>query len=197
MIFLTAHHLCVDLVSWRVILNDLQEYLNHGSLQSEKPPSFQTWCSVQQAQRPQQGDPTDTPPFEVQPANLSYWGMAGKGNTYADVECQAFVVEETLTNLAFGNSHQAFGTEPLDLFLAALSHSFSRTFPDRRRPTLFNEGHGRESPHLDVSRTVGWFTTISPFHIGKNALSYLTPAYLLDFFYKYIARLTISQTTTI
>ncbi|RYG59260.1 hypothetical protein EON64_20420 [archaeon] len=48
--------------------------------------------------------------------------------------------------------------------LAALIQSWSHVFVDRPGPAIFNEGHGREpwSSELDISRTVGWFTALSP-----------------------------------
>lgn len=167
MIFLTAHHLCVDTVSWRIILQDLQEFLESGSLTTEKALSFQTWCATQ-AEQSQKETVQDLLPFDVMAADLAYWAMEGQRNTYKDVECETFVVDKALTNLAMGNCHQALRTEPLDLFLSTIAHSFSRTFADRATPTLWNESHGRESDNLDLSRTVGWFTTLCPLHVSVD-----------------------------
>jgi non-ribosomal peptide synthase protein (TIGR01720 family) len=66
-----------------------------------------------------------------------------------------------------GQSNNSFRTEPIELFLAAIMHSFSRVFVDRGTPAIFNEGHGGEpwDSSIDVSRTVGWFTTIFPVHV--------------------------------
>jgi acyl carrier protein len=48
LLFLVGHHLVLDLVSWRVILEDLEEILQDThKLSSEKPLSFQTWCIMQ------------------------------------------------------------------------------------------------------------------------------------------------------
>ena len=46
-IFVTAHHLVVDLVSWRIILRDLEEHINHGKLSETPPTSFKTWINNQ------------------------------------------------------------------------------------------------------------------------------------------------------
>lgn len=174
MVFLTAHHLCVDMVSWRIILQDLQEFLETGSLTAEKPVAFQTWCAIQVEQSRQQTS-KDLLPFDVMPTDLAYWAMEGRRNTYSDVECETFAVDEALTTLALGDCHKTLQTEPLDLFLSTIAHSFKRIFADRANPTLYNESHGRENPTVDLSRTVGWFTTICPIHFsfdfGKFALS--------------------------
>ncbi|KAM5489397.1 NRPS cluster protein [Microsporum audouinii] len=162
-IFMAVHHACVDMVSWRIILQDLQEFLETKSLAIDKPLSFQTWCSVQTANLKSQDTPSLLP-FDVKPSNLSYWGMEGKQNIYHDAEYETFQLDKATSALALGDSHKSFQTEPIDLFLTAIAHSFARVFSDREVPTLYNEGHGRESWQggPDLSRTVGWFTSICP-----------------------------------
>ena len=55
----------------------------------------------------------------------------------------------------------------MEVLLAALFYSFHQVFPDRAVPAVFNEGHGREpwSDAIDLSNTVGWFTTIVPISV--------------------------------
>lgn len=165
MIFLVAHHLCVDMVSWRIILQDLQDLLELGSLGVEKPLSFQSWCSMQ-AEHALRLGPDNLLPYDIPPppTDLAYWGMDGQPNTYGQVEHESFIVDAALTRLALGDCHRALNTEPVDLFISTILHSFARTFPDRPVSTLHNESHGREawSPTIDLSHTVGWFTSICP-----------------------------------
>jgi len=169
MLFLVAHHLVIDMVSWRIILQDLEELLDSTALTLEKPLSFQTWCTMQaDNSRQRSASSGSVLPFEVAPTELGYWGMVGRSNTYNDVECDTFIVNQAITESALGNCHKALRTEPVDLFLSALAHSFSRVFVDRATPTIFNEGHGREpwDTAIDPSRTVGWFTSICPVHVA-------------------------------
>ncbi|KAI2087706.1 hypothetical protein LOZ35_006030, partial [Ophidiomyces ophidiicola] len=170
LLFLAAHHLCVDMVSWRIILQDIQDYLETGSLSVEKPLSFQAWCAMQ-AGHCEKHKSAGALPFDVTPSNLRYWGMENRSPTYQDAEQRTFQVDKETTNMALKNCHKVFQTEPIDLFLAIIAHSFSRVFSDREIPTLFNEGHGRETwqDSLDISRTVGWFTTICPIHIAVES----------------------------
>lgn len=172
MLFLAAHHLCVDMVSWRIILQDLQEHLESGKLPIDKPLSFQAWCSMQ-AERCQHNKSIKLLPFEVKPSNLKYWGMETEKPTYKEVEYHTFQVNEKVTSMALGDCHKAFQTEPIDLFLATIAHSFGRVFTDRELPTLYNEGHGREpwDDSVDISRTVGWFTTICPIDVSFGKLN--------------------------
>ncbi|KAH8586227.1 hypothetical protein B0O99DRAFT_645014, partial [Bisporella sp. PMI_857] len=82
-VFFAAHHLVIDLVSWRIILLEIEELLVHGT-----------------APAPEQ------------------------------------------------------------------------TFPDRPTPAVFSEGHGREpwDASIDLSRTVGWFTTMYPVLVKPSQL---------------------------
>ena len=168
-IFLAAHHLIIDMVSWRIILGDLEELLNKKSLVAEKPLSFQAWCAMQaeQSLKDTSTKANTLLPFKLPLSDLQYWGMDECENTYGDVISESFIVEKEISTLALGQSNNPFNTEPIELFLAAIAHSFSRVFVDRTTPAIFNEGHGREpwDSSIDVSRTVGWFTTIFPVHV--------------------------------
>lgn len=170
LVFLVAHHLCVDMVSWRIIIQDIEEIIESGSLPVDKPLSFQTWCTLQ-AEHTKKQDHNNLLPFHLSPSNLSYWGMENMPNTYADVEHQEFSLDEEITESAMGSCHEALGTEPVDLFLSTIIHSFGRVFFDREVPTIYNEGHGREAwdSSIDLSRTVGWFTTICPLHVALES----------------------------
>jgi amino acid adenylation domain-containing protein/non-ribosomal peptide synthase protein (TIGR01720 family) len=169
MVFLAAHHLVIDMMSWRIILGDLEEILKTGTLTSDKPLSFQVWNSLQteHSQMSSAGDHNKVLPFKVSPVNKKYWGMDTRKNTYDDVISEAFTISEEITALALGEANTSLRTEPMDIFLSAIAHSFSRVFVDRGTPPVFTEGHGRESwdASIDISRTVGWFTTIFPIQV--------------------------------
>ncbi|RDL40220.1 uncharacterized protein BP5553_00199 [Venustampulla echinocandica] len=168
MIFLAAHHLIIDMVSWRIVLADLEEILNTGTLSSQPTLSFQVWCNLQaeRSLKDSNINQATTLPSAIAAPNTSFWGMDSRENTYEDVVREAFTINKTITNLAMTQSHRALKTEPLDIFLSAIAHSFSRVFVDRATPAVFNESHGREpwNSSIDLSRTVGWFTTIAPIH---------------------------------
>ncbi|KAK3368413.1 non-ribosomal peptide synthetase [Podospora didyma] len=163
-ISMVAHHLCVDMVSWRIIVQDLNHFLETGSMPVETPLSFQSWCALQTAKNTP-ADPRALLPFENTPPYLTYWGAQGKSLIYGNTRMEMFILNENMTKFALADCHRAFKSEPTDLFLAAIAHSFANIFKDRNVPTLHIEGHGRESPmdiQVDLSRTVGWFTTICP-----------------------------------
>ncbi|KAJ5243117.1 uncharacterized protein N7469_001444 [Penicillium citrinum] len=165
-LFLVAHHLCVDMVSWRIILQDLEELVVSGSLSEEKALSFQSWCAMQ-LDRTKTHDTELVLPFTPEKPNLDYWGMEGSSNVYGDLKMESFTLSEESTGFILEGCHETFGTDTVDVLMAAIVHSFGHTFTDRRIPTIYNEGHGREpwDSTIDLSRTVGWFTTMAPLRI--------------------------------
>ncbi|KAL4751934.1 hypothetical protein BDW72DRAFT_192444 [Aspergillus terricola var. indicus] len=169
-LFLAASHLCVDMVSWRLILQDLEEFLRTGSLAIERPFSFQSWCGMQ-IEHCKANNYQSHLPFTVIPPDSTYWGMNDLPNHYGDVRIKKFSFGHKETALALDKCHQRLRTEPLDLFLAVIMHSFRRTFTDRPLPTVYNEGHGRQTwdSSIDLSGTVGWFTAICPLQIQPES----------------------------
>ncbi|KAI0578153.1 Nonribosomal peptide synthase [Pyrenophora tritici-repentis] len=166
-LFLAAHHLVIDVVSWGILLGDLEELLGPGSrtvLQKGLP--FRNWCEIQNANalEASQQEHVRKQPLVVQPTNLAYWGMHARPNVYGDVERDDFIINKDISSMVLDN-HYVLRTDMVDILLAAVLHSFSRVFINRKAPTIFNESHGREtwdSSRIDLSRTVGWFTTLYP-----------------------------------
>jgi len=162
---IVAHHLIIDVVSWRIILQDLEDMLGSGNLKLEQPLPFQTWSRLQfdNAQNPV---PQSLILKEAPVADLSYWGMESKSNVYGDTIEAGFEIDADTSLLLLGACHESMQTEPVDIFLAAVLQSFRNVFSDRLEvPAVYNEGHGREpwaNSKVDLSRTVGWFTTMCP-----------------------------------
>lgn len=170
MIYLAAHHLVVDVASWRVIIHDLDELLQHGSLLSQRAVPFQKWNDLQKldAQTPSGGLP-----FEIFPGDLEYWGLEDSANTYADADEASFALCEELTSILETTCNQVLRTESVDIYIAALLLSFAQTFQDRKVPDVWNQEHGRDlwSSEIDMSETVGWFTTLCPLNQQLNSMS--------------------------
>ena len=163
-LFLVAHHLVIDLVSWRIVLEDLEGLLTNGNLSGPVPLSFETWCRLQEEYSRNHLIAETALPFELIPSRLDYWGSGWRQNAYGDVHEKTFTINKQMTELLLGPANGAFDTQPVELFQAVLCYSLARTFPDHPAFTIFNEGHGREpwDDAIDISRTVGWFTTIWP-----------------------------------
>lgn len=173
LVFMVGHHLVIDLVSWRIILQDVEDLLLSGSVASSmaaKPLSFQTWCRLQ-AEHSQHLTPSNVLPGDnAPPADFAYWGMTDRPNVYGGVTCNGFQLDASLTSSILTDCHHTLRTETIDILLAALIYSFGQIFTDRAVPPIYNEGHGREpwNTALDLSRTVGWFTTMYPVSVPAS-----------------------------
>jgi amino acid adenylation domain-containing protein/non-ribosomal peptide synthase protein (TIGR01720 family) len=167
--FLVGHHLVIDLVSWRLLLEELEELLRGGSLLPPALP-FQKWCQLQQEHANTLKLDRVLPPADIPALDFSYWGIEHQDNTYGNAGHQSFELDPSLTSLFLSDCHTAMKTEPVEVLLASLIHSWSRVFTDRPMPAFFNEGHGREpwSADIDISRTVGWFTTVYPIFVSPS-----------------------------
>ncbi|RDL30479.1 uncharacterized protein BP5553_10357 [Venustampulla echinocandica] len=171
LISLCAHHLVIDLVSWRIILQNLEELLESKSMSIETPVPFQTLNRLQ-IERSKDLIPSTALPVQLPPADLKYWGMS-EMPSWNDVEEINFASSEETTSLLFGTANESLKTEPVEIILAALQQSFRNTFDDRDAPAIFCEGHGRDAwgPQVDASGTVGWFTTFNPIHVSGDSQS--------------------------
>lgn len=158
--FVVGHHLVIDLVTWRLLLEELEEMLRGGSLLPPALP-FQKWAQLQREHAENLKLEKVVPPVQIPPLDFMYWGIQHQDNTYGNAGHGSFDLDTTITSLFLGDCHNALRTEPVEVLLASLIHSWSHVFTDRPLPAIFNEGHGREpwSSDIDVSRTVGWFTT--------------------------------------
>lgn len=169
-LFLVAHHLAIDLVSWRILLHEIKHTLCDGNRFHRKPLSFQAWTKLQY-ESSQNLNPIEVLPFRTIVSQSEYWNLPWNDNRYSETEFYKTSLDVQTTSLLLGSGNHCFRTEPVDILVATLVHSFRQAFPDREPPAIFLEGHGREpldDTEIDLSETVGWFTTIHPLQIpGK------------------------------
>ncbi|CAI6312177.1 unnamed protein product [Periconia digitata] len=175
LLFIVAHHIVIDLVSWRVIVEELEQSIAFLIQNSEAVPSalqnqsqsipFFAWAELQR-QYSQRLSPTQTLPYGllVPDVDFSFWGISPSQNVYNDVREVRACLDPTLTSKLLHDCHSALRTEPVDVLLASIFISFSKVFPEHGFPAVFNESHGREpwNDQIDISQTVGWFTVVSP-----------------------------------
>jgi amino acid adenylation domain-containing protein/non-ribosomal peptide synthase protein (TIGR01720 family) len=168
-LMLLAHHLVIDLVSWRIVLEDLESIMEplDGGIHEPEATSFRTWCSEQKQHATRELSPDVVLPSAYPVVDNSYWEVAADENIYEATRHSGFVLSEAITKALSSNANSAFGTRTSELLQAALAYSFHIVFYDRDAPVLFNEGHGRErfNSRVDPSRTVGWLTTMWPLYI--------------------------------
>jgi len=164
-----VHHLVVDGVSWRILLEDLEHVyrqLRSGERVElpSKTTSFQRW-----AQRLEQLAQT----MEVQ-KELDYWTTASQHTSHLPVDARGANTEGSArtiavslsldeTNALLQDLPAVYHTRIDDVLLTALVRAFRRwTGEDALLVEL--EKHGREElfEDVDLSRTVGWFTSAFP-----------------------------------
>ncbi|EEY22270.1 HC-toxin synthetase [Verticillium alfalfae VaMs.102] len=136
--------------------------------------SFRSWSSLQ-AQHAVELVAAREQTKANPPPRISYWtgdGLTTHVSRDADSMTLAFSLDESTTTAILGACNEFLGTKPVELMISALLFSFGQTFRDRPLPTIFNEGHGRgtwdETLDMDLSRTVGWFTTLYPIHLHNS-----------------------------
>ncbi|KAK5999215.1 Nonribosomal peptide synthase atnA [Cladobotryum mycophilum] len=167
-VLLSAHHLVIDLVSWRLVWNDVEEYIKFGELRSQKTLSFRTWSALQ-ASMGRNLSPLTVLPYPIPEPQVGFWGSSVEDTAFGQCDVTEVSFSTEVTKLLFGKCNDSLRTEGLDLILGAMFHSFLHTFPSRPLPAIWLEGHGREQLddiQVDVSGTVGWFTTLHPLAVS-------------------------------
>ncbi|KIA75547.1 nonribosomal peptide synthase [Aspergillus ustus] len=170
-LFVTAHRLVVDEVSWDIIRRDLNILLQGQPLPSSSPPPFQTWTKIQTEKRERYTNDSDKAvlPYDVPRPDFAYWGV-NESNTYGDEVSESVLLDESDTKSLIQSANSALRTEPVEILLSALFKSFDTIFGDRQVPAIFVAVDGRETDEsgLDVSNTVGLITSMVPVHIRQN-----------------------------
>ncbi|MCQ0024994.1 condensation domain-containing protein [Streptomyces somaliensis DSM 40738] len=168
---LCAHHLVVDGVTWRVLLEDLATA--YRQLAAGKQPdlgakstSFPQWAN-RLAEFTREGGfddeaahwagVLDGAPVEVP---LDH---PGGDNTVASQGTVVSALTEEQTRLLLQRVPGVFRSRINDVLLAALGRTLQR-WTGSSRVLVELEGHGREElfDDVDISRTAGWFTTVYP-----------------------------------
>ncbi|WP_410586697.1 amino acid adenylation domain-containing protein [Amycolatopsis sp. lyj-23] len=162
-LLLVAHHLGVDGVSWRILLGDLVTAYQQAAAGTavRLPPktvSYRAWAE-RLAER--ESRHIDEIPFWTEMlAGPSAPSPRSAANTYGAAATVTVTADEATT----GDLVRSTGaTSAQALILAALGQALTE-WTGEPRVVVDIEGHGRDAlaDDLDVSRTVGWFTTIHP-----------------------------------
>ncbi|MDO0924515.1 non-ribosomal peptide synthase/polyketide synthase [Streptomyces sp. TG1A-8] len=167
-LLLVAHHLVVDAVSWRVLRDDLETAYQQAAggdpvTLGERGTSFREWSRRLAAHVAEGGLDHELPHWEdavrAEPAPAD----AAPGPEAARTATVSVELGEEDTAALLRAAPTAYRTRVNDVLLAALALALARwRGSDRVRLDL--EGHGREDllDGVDLSRTVGWFTTVYP-----------------------------------
>ncbi len=171
---LAVHHLVIDAVSWRTLGQDLAtayEQLLRGEVVRlpAKSHSFKHWADklVQQGQidEREQAHWADLVARVPPPLPLD---REGGSNHYGAAEVCTAALSQEDTERLLGEAGQAYQNTVPEILLMALARAVG-SWANTSNILIEIESHGREDPsdlapgsELDVSRTVGWFTTLYP-----------------------------------
>jgi non-ribosomal peptide synthase protein (TIGR01720 family) len=149
-VFIVVHHLVIDGVSWRILMQDLSAGLQRKPFPS-KTYSVKHWAEQQHFCTERSSLLDELPYWENHTSLKSGPDRAGdRATLHFELE-----PNETKTLL----------TQPRTdaVLLTALARAFHE-WDGRHEIVVTLEGHGREEivEGIDVSRTVGWFTSMYP-----------------------------------
>jgi len=166
-LLLVVHHLVVDGVSWRILLEDLQQAYRNAALPA-KTSAYQLWAQQLQAHAQTLDD--QVPYWLAQTASVDLPCDNPQGSLQ---NCQGSKLEIRLnaehTRQLLQDAPAAYRTQVNDLLLTALARVISR-WSKQPAALIQLEGHGREDMFeaVDVSRTVGWFTSLFPVRLQAD-----------------------------
>ncbi len=165
------HHLLVDVVSWQILLEDLQTGLEQLSRSepvqlSSRTISYRHWAEwlEEYAESEVIQDESNywlsLPWTQITPLPVDHpEGI----NSTVSAHTVSVSLTETETRALLQDLPRAFNTQTNDVLLAALVQTFSQ-WTGAKSLLVDTEGHGRDGivNDMDFSRTVGWFTTLYP-----------------------------------
>ncbi|WP_344174739.1 amino acid adenylation domain-containing protein, partial [Pilimelia columellifera] len=181
-LLLTANHLAVDGVSWRILLSDLREAAeaistNHPVELMPPRTSFRRWARLLESRA---ADPT------VQ-NEASWWLRAvtapttqpgrrdvGPADTYGSARKLTRRLSAEVTGPVLSTVPAAYQAGVNDVLLTSLLMAVLDNAAEPGSLLVNLESHGRDeqlAPGVDLSRTVGWFTAVHPVRLDSGAVA--------------------------
>ncbi|MGW0288894.1 amino acid adenylation domain-containing protein [Streptomyces tuirus] len=192
---LVAHHVIVDGVSWRVLMEDLATAWRQFSTGRpvELPPvgtSFRRWTQLLERAAFDADSSAYRRPLPGEDRPLARRALAAT-DTVANERLRTVTVGPDVTAALLNEIPAKFHAGVNDVLLTALAVALARYRRDLGQAQTFAhielEGHGRDGQFVagsagfepELSRTVGWFTTLFPVTVDPGtATDFTTPEYL-------------------
>ncbi len=167
-LYFAFHHLIIDVVSWRILVKDLKELYEGGNIETKRS-SYRQWSEAVKRYA------------ESEVVQKGYWKevLSDFDETEKSLiklllseetrEETHFILSSEETAQLLTKSNISYNTQVEDILLTAFSLSLCELTGSRVNHIVL-EGHGREEidDSLDVSGTVGWFTTIYPVRLSVD-----------------------------
>ncbi len=176
-LLIVIHHLVIDGISWRILLEDIDTL--YGQIIDNSPvklplktDSFKNWSQALKKY-------TNSESYQK---GKSYWethlekensiikrDFPDGLNIYKNHGSEILELNELETKQLLTQAHAAYGTQINELLMSAFLLAVSKKF-DVNDIWVDLEGHGREEivPGINVGRTLGWFTSIYPVLLEKR-----------------------------
>lgn len=165
------HHLVVDGVSWRILIEDFNTAYSEAKEGKQiklpaKTTSFRHWAE-KLAGYANTGDALKEYDYWKKVAGENIAALPSdftpETNTYSDSKTALLELPVDSTEQLLKEVNQAYNTEINDILLTALALAL-KDWTGAGKINVLLEGHGREElfADADISRTVGWFTTMFP-----------------------------------
>ena len=172
-LLVVVHHLLIDGVSWRIVLEDFSAlYTAFSAGDSHVLPaqtdSYAEWAKGLSSYSQQQSLLVELPYWKSQLEKTGDSSWNGIDCYYQDAKSIQIQFNAEDTQHLLQRTNIAYNTTIEDLLLTALVPCLD-SWAGLTRFMLLMEGHGREPilPGIDVSRTVGWFTSLFPLVLEK------------------------------
>ncbi|MFI7400362.1 amino acid adenylation domain-containing protein [Streptomyces sp. NPDC049541] len=186
-LLLTIHHLAVDGVSWRILCSDLAAAWREENL-PEQGTSFRHWARLleREARASERTAELDTWRHVLRDPGplLGTRRPDPQRDVVGEMRHLTRQLPAEATDALLTTVPAAFHAGPDDVLLAALTAAFVhwRHAKDGHPALLLDvERHGREeiADAVDLSRTVGWFTSVVPARLDLTGVDLADPAQVL------------------
>lgn len=168
-LILVVNHLAIDAISWNILLEDL-EFLYERVLNAQHPvlqgktTSFKEWSNHLVNYKNSSEIDYDHLYWSEKKVDINitnrHYLYTNNGRLYQNIN--------GVFNLQ-ARKEESSGI--IDLIICSLYMSYKKTL-NKQNLLLDLEGHGREDIHnsINISRTIGWFTTIYPITLEHHTL---------------------------
>ncbi len=183
LLLLVIHHLVIDGVSWRILLEDLslgyrELYARQKVELPSKTTSFLAWAEEMQKQSQDQKSWQKEIDFWLKASHRKPWGLIPLDflqgqNRESSQRSVVWKAKKDLTEALLKRTVSVYHTQVPDLLLTALLFALDEWKGEDSNWLIDLESHGREefNADMDLSRSLGWFTSLYPVLLSKKDLS--------------------------
>ncbi|KZN68928.1 non-ribosomal peptide synthetase [Pseudoalteromonas luteoviolacea] len=173
-LMIVAHHLLIDGVSWRVLLEDLVQCLQ-ASVNNQALPERSAQANLQQIAThfkhyAEQFGSNNTWLNCVKAANQQHFFAQSAASSGKGIAQLQLSLSQAQTQSLLTHANRPYNTDIQTLLLAALHFAVMQQYQVQSQVVMM-EGHGREllRDACKGSETLGWMTAIYPLHVFVNS----------------------------